>query len=229
MWGVDVSRQRRTWLLAFAIAGLLAGCAGTGAETSAADRLQARSAWEQGVRAVNEGKYAVALTALRQAVALDPTVPVYWDTLGMAHLQLGQPGNALESFDRAVEIDPRYGDAHFHRGTALAEARRWEDAVASYRKALTLPTLTVPNQAHQNLGLALYNLKQYRDAEDELRFAINLDQKMQGAYYNLGLVFAAEDRTEDAKQAFRRAVELGPDSSFGQAARERLRSMGEGG
>src|SRR5207253_2785829 len=88
---------------------------------------------------------------------------------------------------------------------ALAESRRWDEAVVSYRKALELPTLTIPETANQNLGLALYHLKQYREAEQTLRFAISLDPKMQTAYYNLGLVFIAENRRDEAKAAFRQA------------------------
>jgi len=101
--------------------------------------------------------------------------------------------------------------------------------VGAYRKALELPRLTVPDLAHQNLGLALLHLKRYREAEQSLRFALSLDPQMQAAYYNLGLLFVAEQRTEDAKAAFRRARQLAPDSAFGQAALERLKALGEGG
>jgi tetratricopeptide (TPR) repeat protein len=100
--------------------------------------------------------------------------------------------------------------------------------VEGYRKALRMPTLTVPHVAHQNLGVALFNLKRYTQAEESLRFAISLDPQMLGAYYNLGLVLVAENRREEAKAAFRKARELGPDSPFGQAAGERLKALGEG-
>jgi tetratricopeptide (TPR) repeat protein len=136
---------------------------------------------------------------------------------------------AMEHFKKAIELNPMYADAHFHLGTALAESRRWDEAVVSYRKALELPTLTIPETANQNLGLALYHLKKYREAEQTLRFAISLDPKMQTAYYNLGLVFIAENRKDEAKAAFRQAQQLGPDSPVGRAALDRLKAMGEGG
>ena len=117
----------------------------------------------------------------------------------------------------------------FHLGTAYAETGRWEDAVGAYRKALALPTLGVPDFVHQNLGLALYNLRRYPEAESSLRFALSLDPQMQAAYYNLGLVLVAENRSEEAKAAFRQVRQLDPNTAFGQAALERLKSMGEGG
>jgi tetratricopeptide (TPR) repeat protein len=134
---------------------------------------------------------------------------------------------AIEELSKAVEIDPGLADAHFHLGTALAESRRWEDAVAAYRRAVALPTLTVPAYAHQNLGLALYHTRKYAEAEQALRYALNLDPDLQAAYYNLGLVLTARKRPEEAKGSFRRARELAPDTPFGQAAMERLRAMGD--
>jgi tetratricopeptide (TPR) repeat protein len=128
-----------------------------------------------------------------------------------------------------VELDPKLADGHFHLGTALAEGKHWEAAVQSYRTALALPTLTVPDFAHQNLGLALYHLKRYQEAEQSLRFALSLDPEMQAAYYNLGLVLVAEGRKEEAKAAFRQVRKLGPDTTFGHAARARLKDLGEEG
>jgi len=134
---------------------------------------------------------------------------------------------ALEQFRQAIAIDPEYADAHFHTGVALAELTRWQEAVDAYRQAMALPTLTVPDLAHQNLGLALYHLRKYPDAEQALRFAISLSPDMQAAYHHLGLVLAAEGRPEEARRAFTRARELGPDTPFGEAAGQRLRALGE--
>ena len=189
-------------------------------------RLQARAAFERGVKHFGDREAPQALTALREAVSLDPASPLYHDTLGLVLTQLQRPDLALEQFQRAVEIDPLYADAHFHRGVALAESTRWAEAVQAYRRALSLPTLTVPDLAHQNLGLALYHLRQYREAEQELRFAISLSPEMQAAYHHLGLVLAAQGRAVEARMAFTRARELGPDTPFGEAAGDRLRALG---
>ena len=72
---------------------------------------------------------------------------------------------ATESFERAITLDPAYADAYLNLGIALAEMGRWQEAVPRYRRALGLPTLTAESVAHQNLGLALYHLRQYPEAE----------------------------------------------------------------
>lgn len=223
-----MSRQARLGLVVVTALALCAACVPR-AQVPEAQRLHARDAFERGLKHFADKEAAQALAALQEAVALDETVALYRDALGLVLLELQRPDLAAEEFRRAVEIDGSYADAHFHLGTALAEVRRWEEAVTSYRKAVSLPRLTVPHLAQQNLGLALYHLRRYAEAEEALRFAITLDPQMEAAYYNLGLVFVAQDRKEEAKRAFRRALELAPQSPFGQAAAERLRALGEGG
>lgn len=170
----------------------------------------------------------MALGALREAVALDGTVPLYHNTLGLILLDLRRPDLAVESFRQAVSLDPAYGEAHLNQGIALAEMGRWGEAEPAYRKALSLPLLATESVAHQNLGLALYHLRRYGEAEREIRLAISLDPRMEAAYYNLGLVLVATDRPTDARAAFRHVREVAPGSPFAQAAIEQLRRLGDG-
>jgi Tfp pilus assembly protein PilF len=223
---VRVSTRHAVWIALAVI--VAAGCATTGAVTES-QRLQARAAYERGVGHLHDKQAGAALAAIKEAVAIDPGEPLYRDTLGLLLLDLGRPDLAVEHLRKAVELDPQFADARFHLGTALAETGQWEEAAATYREALTLPRLTVPELAHQNLGLALYHLKRYPEAESSLRFALRLEPKLQAAYYNLGLVLTATERKEEAKSAFLKAKELGPESAFGRAAMERLRALGEGG
>lgn len=162
-------------------------------------------------------------------MALDGSVPAYHHSLGLLLLELRRPDLAADSFQRALDLAPNYADAHLNLGIALAEMGRWREAVPQYRRALTLPGLTAEGVAHQNLGLALYHLRQYPEAEQELRFAISLDPRMEAAYYNLGLLQAATGRRDDARATFRRVRDMAPETPFGQAALEQLRSLGEGG
>jgi superkiller protein 3 len=214
-------------------AGLLAvlvggGCASSTPEPVDVPRLQARAAYDRGVSHFNRREMSLAYSALQEAISIDGTAAIYWDVLGLVLLQIGRPEMALERFQKAAELEPVYADFHFHVGTAYSELARWEEAVTAYRKAVRLPTLTVPHLAHQNMGLALFHLKRYREAEEALRFALSLEPGLQAPYYHLGLLFAAEGRKEEAGRAFRLARDLSPDSPFGRAAAERLQAMDGG-
>jgi Tfp pilus assembly protein PilF len=189
-------------------------------------KLQARAAFERGLRHFEAREAPQALAALREAIALDPTAAIYRDVLGLVFTQLRRPDLAVEQFRQAVAVDPQLADAHFHLGVSLAESGDWAEAATAYRKALALPTLTVPDLAHQNLGLALYHIGQYQEAEQELRFAITLSPEMQAAYYHLGLVLTAEKRLDEARTTFVRVRELGQNTPFGEAAGLRLNALG---
>jgi type IV pilus assembly protein PilF len=227
MEALKVSRRRGFALAVLGVGLTLAGCAGSDSlQSPEIKRLQARSAYEQGLAAMGKREVPAALAAFQETIALDPSTPVYRNTFGLLYLDLRRPDLALEQFQTAVKLDPEYADAHLYVGVAQAELARWQEAVDAYKKALALPTLTVPHLAHQNLGLALYHLKRYREAETALRFAISLEPTMEGPYYNLGLVYLAEGRREDARAAWQRARDLAPQSPFGQAARQRLKDLG---
>ena len=220
-----MSTRHGVILAVFAL--ICTSCAST--QVAETDRFRAQAAYERALTHLGERQPSAALGALKEAVGVDPTVAAYRDTLGLVYLELGRPDLAIEQLQKAVELEPKMADAHFHLGTAYAESARWEEAVGSYRQALSLPTLAIPDLVNQNLGLALYHLKRYPEAESSLRFALTLDPKLQAGYYNLGLVLLATNRGQEARAAFRRARELDPATPFGQAAIERLRTLGEGG
>jgi len=218
---------KRTFGLILALCGLLAACA-TGRVTEM-QRLQAQNSYERALNQISQGQTALAMSSLQEATGLNPGMALYHDTLGMLLLDLGRIDQAVAELKKAVDLDPHRGDTYFHLGTALAEARRWDSAVAAYRKAIAQPSLTVTDYAHQNLGLALFHLGRFREAEDALRFALSVDPDLQAAYYNLGLVLTAEKRQDEAKAFFRRARQIAPESPFGRAAVERLKALGDGG
>ena len=218
--------MKRAFALA-AVVALLFAC--TSAKTAEMKRLQAQNAYERGLTQAKQGQSALALSSLQEATSLDPGSALYHDSLGLLLLDLGRVDLAVAELTKSVDLDPDRGDSLFHLGTALAEARRWEDAVSAYREAILQPSLTVLDLAHQNLGLALFHLGRYREAEDALRFALSLSPQLQAAYYNLGLVVTAQKRPDEAKALFRRTQQIGPDTPFGRAAVERLKALGDGG
>jgi Tfp pilus assembly protein PilF len=227
--------RRRPVLVALVTLLALAGCATTPStrveDTKQMRTLQARSAYEGGVAALGQEQVGLALTSFQDATTLDPTVALYADAMGVVLLHMRQVEAAIAWLNRAVELDPTYGDAHFHRATALAEAGRWDEAIAGYRRALMLPTLTVPHAAHQNLGFALFALKRYREAEQSLRFALSIESQepqMARTYLNLGLVLLAEQRKDEARAAFLRARDLAPGSPSARDASEQLKALGDG-
>jgi tetratricopeptide (TPR) repeat protein len=73
---------------------------------------------------------------------------------------------------------------HLNRGIDLAEAKRYEEAIAAYKDAIRLdPEYGAP---HHNLGIAYYYLKRYKESITENMEAIRLGYTPLGVHINLG-------------------------------------------
>ncbi len=58
--------------------------------------------------------------------------------LGRRHSLEERPEEAVEAFDRAIELEPLHAASFFHRGRALATLGRHEEALEAFRKASDL-------------------------------------------------------------------------------------------
>jgi len=65
------------------------------------------------------------MTALQEAISVNPSSAVYRDTLGVVLLELGRPDMAIEHFKKAVRAGPDLRRCLLSPGHGLAEARRW--------------------------------------------------------------------------------------------------------
>ncbi|CAN1801616.1 Tetratricopeptide repeat protein 33 [Linum perenne] len=65
-----------------------------------------------------------ALKAATRATQLRPSWPEAWVTLGRAQLNFGEPDDAIESFDRALAIQPDFKEAEVDRRTASQLVRK---------------------------------------------------------------------------------------------------------
>lgn len=96
-----------------------------------------------------------------------------------------------------------------NRGVALLEQFNYQEAEPAFREALTIhPALAI---ARLNLALALLYAGRHADAVVEARQAAADMPDRPHPHYVLGLAAKADDRPEDARAAFRRALELDPD------------------
>ena len=104
--------------------------------------------------------------------------------------------------------DPK---AHNVRGNLLQDLRRYNDAVASYDRALGLE----PHYPHAycNRGNALQALRRFEDAVESYGKAIDLKPDFLAAYTNRGNAFKTLSRFDEALQSYESAVALSPGSA----------------
>jgi TolB-like protein/Flp pilus assembly protein TadD/predicted Ser/Thr protein kinase len=124
---------------------------------------------------------------------------------------------AIQLFNKAIELDPRYAAAHAGLGEAYATLYQYfetndsylDKAIESSLKALMYdPTLS---EAYTALGLAYFDKKLLEEAITSTLKAIELDSENYVAYWILGRIYHTTDRTDEAIQQFKKTIALNPD------------------
>ncbi len=153
---------------------------------------------------------AVAVRA-RQMIALAPSDPQNWGTLGDALMEMGEYAEALKAFERMQSVKPGMHSAHrigwhaFVTGDATKAIAALEEAV---RTADGFPE----NKAWclVELGGVQFKVGKLDEAERSFRSAIAVFPKMHSAYAGLGSVLAAREKLGEAIESYKKAQAMVP-------------------
>ena len=115
------------------------------------------------------------------------------NVLGAALQVQGKSQEAVEVFERAIELNPGFAEAYSNRGNALKELGQLENAVASYDTAIQLKIDFA--DAYFNRGNALKDLGRTGQAIDDYEETIRLRPGFAAAHRNLGALktYTADD------------------------------------
>lgn len=129
---------------------------------------------------------------------------------------------ALEFYDEAIKVRPKFPEAEFQRASALTSLGRLPEAEAGFRRAIEgRRNWSLPYSA---LGALLVRLNREKEAEPLLREAIRLDsQDLLGTQTLAGIRLKARDSKEALQLATRATAEseAGPAIWFVRALAER--------
>jgi serine/threonine-protein kinase len=84
------------------------------------------------------GQHAAAVAACQRAQELEPLSLFTTLSLGWAHYFARQYDRALEQGRKVLEMDANFGFAYWHRGMVCLQQRKFNDAIAAFRKAINL-------------------------------------------------------------------------------------------
>lgn len=143
-------------------------------------------AYNVGATALENKQYAQAIESLQKASTLDPKQTAVWVTLADAYL--GEAGTKTGA-DRDADI---------------------QKGIDSYNKAIELK----PEDAalHNNYGRALAQAKKYKEAQDEMSKAAQLDPPGAGKYYyNVGVIFWNTGQIDAAVDSFKKSIDADPN------------------
>ncbi len=144
--------------------------------------------------------------------------PEHHTFTGMKLLNQGNYADAQREFDLAIQLDPKYSQAHAGSGLVKAYQGDYKAAFAGLKDAGKYAKTDedkvffyVGRIRVYALGKALADKDWIDEAKSNFDDAVKIDPKSSGAYYYMGLVYKAGLDFNQAGQMFRQVLDLKGD------------------
>jgi tetratricopeptide (TPR) repeat protein len=132
-----------------------------------------------------------------RAVAEEPSAVALAD-LGSAYFEDGDTLGAVELFQRAISMNPRYGFAHFNLGAAYLDLKQLNDALREFR--ITQGLLPDFAPAYDGSGNALSLQGKLDDAIHDYRRAVQISPDYERGRYNLQVALTRKQHQSEQNQ-----------------------------
>lgn len=181
------------------------------ATTSTENMQKAIAHYKLGLSYLNENNIQPAFIEFQKAYELNPEDKEVLNAIGYIYLlKFEDFPKAIDFFQKAVKVDRDFSEAYNNLGLAYEKAGRFNDAIDSYKKALSNLLYRTPEKAYYNLGMIYYRLGKYDEAIDAHKEAIKRAADFYPSYYGLALCHNAKGKYGDASTAITKAIEIDP-------------------
>ncbi|MGB9720159.1 MAG: tetratricopeptide repeat protein [bacterium] len=100
------------------------------------------------------------------AINYYPDIPLPYNSRGIIYSKNKDYKSALQDFDRAISINPRYLNAYMNRGNIYSSMGDYPRALSDYNTVITIDSTLV--DAYHNRGVLYFNMQEYRLALRDL-------------------------------------------------------------
>jgi len=189
----------------------------------ALDKTNAAALYGLGQAALSQRRYADAVSFFEQALQRVPEANKIHYSLAMAYRRLGDLAQARAHLAQQGTVGVRVEDplvdqlpelvagerVHLIRGRMAFDAKRFPDAAAEFRKAITKKPDSVP--AHLNLGNSLVQMNDLPAARTEFETVIRLDPNNGNARFSLAVLLAKQNQHEPAVEHLHSLLAANPN------------------
>jgi tetratricopeptide (TPR) repeat protein len=165
-----------------------------------------------------------AIEAYQRANEIEPGNEQTMETLAQALLKDNQFDEALKLFNDLSAADPENASALIHISEIQRRQKKYEEALATIRKALQIDANSL--EAGYNEGLLLDVLGRYDEAIKAYQQMVELTSHANGAYTDeeksnraifldrLGEIYHEQNRVDEAIDTYQKMIELGGDTEI---------------
>jgi len=164
------------------------------------------------------GNYKDGILLLELFLSDDPDNEALLYNLGMAYSDQGNLERAIDLLSRLVKVNPVHVNGQVALGVALVRNNKNEDGI----KHLEIAIEQEPENlwAQRNLGASLMRMNRFSEAEEYLRHATEIASGDQASWYGYAQVLEAQDKLEDADEAYLKTIEIDEFSNIAELARK---------
>ncbi len=127
---------------------------------------------------------------------------------GLVLVDGGRYEEAIQEFNKAIEIDPNNPEIYFYRGNTYADKGDSDKAIDDFTKAIQLDPTNA--NAYYNRGISYSDKRDLDRAIADYSKTIELDPSYAFAYYNRGLAYGNKGEPDKAIADCTRAIEINP-------------------
>ena len=132
--------------------------------------------------------------------------------LGSAYRGKDEVDKAMESYQKAVEINPNFSDAYLGLGAIYFAEEKVDDAIKYIKKAVEINPKHLA--AYYSLGLIYEYTDQTDEAIASYEKVIEINPGFKEAYINLGDLYLEKGDRDKAIKAYEKVIELDPENEL---------------
>ncbi len=159
-----------------------------------------------------KGQPRLALVELDKIKDRAKDIPYYHFLKGLVYLQLKEREKGILALNRAVKLDPAYGDAWHYLGLAYLLDKNEEKAIKCFEKALSIESYPTPELAAHNLALVYIQRGEIDRAICYEKKALTQNWRYLPSYLTLIKLFQKKEDIESAIMWAKKGIEAFPDN-----------------
>lgn len=119
--------------------------------------------------------------------------------------------DSLAFYDKAIQLNPDYGEAHSAKGWSLHKMGKFQEAIECFNKAIDINPEDSANFSFK--GLSFHSMGKFQEAVDRYNKAIELNPNDAVLYINKGNSLYTMDKFAEAVICYDTSIQLNPKNA----------------